>query len=209
MHIREATNRSLCQSGAYAPLIYLTQHKYCTVWLFCHGCCGARGGNITSSVGEQCVVLWVYEDADKSHDDSWLTGPFTSYTCRQLPFYLKQRSPNCEALPGGGGVRDLVVCVRHLFWTKCRRKKKIYILVDTLLGWNMKLDLFHNLNFNTVYINLEKVLFISWTSTTSYTWLTSVVAPQISFLNFELEICRSICQICLLEFILVGGGAWN
>jgi hypothetical protein len=32
------------------------------------------------------------------------------------------------------------------------------------------------------------------------------MAPQISFLNFDLEISRSICQICLFEFILVGGG---
>jgi hypothetical protein len=33
---------------------------------------------------------------------------------------------------------------------------KIYILVHTLLGWNMKLALFYNLYFTKVYINLEK-----------------------------------------------------
>jgi hypothetical protein len=33
---------------------------------------------------------------------------------------------------------------------------KIYILVGTLLGLNMKLTLFYNLNFTKVYINLEK-----------------------------------------------------
>jgi hypothetical protein len=31
-----------------------------------------------------------------------------------------------------------------------------YVLVGTLLGWNMKFALFYNLKFNTVYINLEK-----------------------------------------------------
>jgi hypothetical protein len=34
----------------------------------------------------------------------------------------------------------------------------IAILLSTFLGWNMKLALFHNLNFSNIYINLEFVI---------------------------------------------------
>jgi hypothetical protein len=44
----------------------------------------------------------------------------------------------------------------HLFWTTYGCKIKIYILVGILLGWNMNLALFYNLNFTEVYINLKK-----------------------------------------------------
>jgi hypothetical protein len=37
-----------------------------------------------------------------------------------------------------------------------RVQDKIYILVGILLGWNMNLALFYNLNFTEVYINLKK-----------------------------------------------------
>jgi hypothetical protein len=49
-----------------------------------------------------------------------------------------------------------VVCMRDIFilneiWVQ----DKIYILVGTLLSWNMNLALFYNLNFTEVYsINL-------------------------------------------------------
>jgi hypothetical protein len=33
--------------------------------------------------------------------------------------------------------------------------KYMYILVGTLLGWNMKLGLFYNLNLNEMYIYFE------------------------------------------------------
>jgi hypothetical protein len=57
------------------------------------------------------------------------------------------------APPGGRGTR--VVCIRDVFiLNKIWAQDKIQYLVDTLLGWNMKLALFCNLNFAKVYINL-------------------------------------------------------
>jgi hypothetical protein len=64
--------------------------------------------------------------------------------------------------PGGGGCRscgvggELFVWGTFLFFNEIWAQDKIYILVGTLLGWNMKLALLYNLFFTNVYINLEK-----------------------------------------------------
>jgi hypothetical protein len=52
--------------------------------------------------------------------------------------------------------RALFVWGTYLFWKKYGRKTKYMFLEGTLLGWNMKLVLFCNLNFTKVYSNLNK-----------------------------------------------------
>jgi hypothetical protein len=92
-----------------------------------------------------------------------------------------RRLPNCGARLLGGAAGPLgarVVCMRDIFileeiWVQ----GKIYILVGTLLGWNIKLSLFYNSNFTQVYVNLEK-----------------------SIIHYS-----ALCQICLFEFIRVEG----
>jgi hypothetical protein len=54
---------------------------------------------------------------------------------------------------GGGGqnvyTRDILIL------NEIRAEDKIYTLLDTLLGWNMRLALFYKLNFTKVCVNLE------------------------------------------------------
>jgi hypothetical protein len=44
------------------------------------------------------------------------------------------------------------LCEGHIYFELNMGETKIYILEDTLLGWNMNLALFHNLNFTKVYL---------------------------------------------------------
>jgi hypothetical protein len=67
---------------------------------------------------------------------------------------------------------------KHIYFEQIWAQDKIYILTGTLLGLNMNLALFCNLNFIKVYINYESMLFIS----------------------------LALCQIYLLEFIQLEGG---
>jgi hypothetical protein len=75
-----------------------------------------------------------------------------------------RRLPNCGGRPLGGAAGHLgarVVCMRDIFileeiWVQ--GKIYLYILVGTLLGWNIKFSLFYNSNFTQVYVNLEKCI---------------------------------------------------
>jgi hypothetical protein len=49
-----------------------------------------------------------------------------------------------------------VFCTRDIYFKWNMGVTKIYISVGTLLGWNMKIVLFRDLNFTEVYINIEK-----------------------------------------------------
>jgi hypothetical protein len=71
--------------------------------------------------------------------------------------------PKQWGAPPGGAVGLLggrgVVYMKDIFilneiWAQ--DKIYSYMLVDTLLGWNMKLVLFCNLSFTQVFISLEK-----------------------------------------------------
>jgi hypothetical protein len=87
-----------------------------------------------------------------------------------------RRPPGGRSSTSGG--EGASVCMRYIFiLNEIWAQDKIYILVGTSQGLNMKLLLFYDLNFAKVYINLEKRL--------------------VHLLNFM--------SICLFKFIHVEG----
>jgi hypothetical protein len=91
--------------------------------------------------------------------------------------WLWQRFSNCGASPPRCSVIHVggrVVRLRTFILNETCAQDKIHSLVDTLLGWNINLDLFYNLNFTKVYINLEKYA-IHWLNFMSnlFIWIYS------------------------------------